>query len=249
MSENPQDGTQPTVVLVHGAFADASGWNGAVERLQAGGVRVTAPANPLGGISIDSAYIASLFDQTPGPVIAVGHSYGGAVITNAAADNVVGLVYVAAFAPDEGETLASIEQDSKDSVLNAALMQLQYPTGQGAETAVEFAIDPAQFHDAFAADLPANQTAVMAATQRPVAELAFSTPSGAPAWKNLPSWAVVPTGDKAAGSDVVRSMAERAGAKITEVEGSHVIMISQPQVVADVILSAVAAASQEEIGA
>jgi pimeloyl-ACP methyl ester carboxylesterase len=246
MSENPQDGSRPTVVLVHGAFADSSGWNAVVERLQAEGVRVTAPPNPLRGISIDSAYINSFLGQVPAPVLAVGHSYGGAVITNAAtdADNVVGLVYVAAFAPDEGETLADIESGSRDSVLITALMQLQYPTGEGAETAVEFAIDPEKFHDAFAADLPEEQTAVMAATQRPVAELAFSTPTGAPAWKNLPSWAVVPTGDKAAGSDVVRSMAERAGATITEAEGSHVIMVSQPQVVADVILTALEAAPQ-----
>jgi pimeloyl-ACP methyl ester carboxylesterase len=227
---------------VHGAFADSSGWNDVVARLHAEGVQVTAPANPLRGISIDAAYIASFFDQVPGPVVAVGHSYGGAVISNAAskAGNVAGLVYVAAFAPDEGETLGGIEQDSKDSVLNSALTQIQYPTGQGEETAVEFAIDPAQFRDAFAADLPEEQTAVMAATQRPVAELAFAEPNGEPAWKNLPSWAVVPTGDKAAGADVVRSMAERAGAEITEVEGSHVIMISQPQAVADVILAAVA---------
>ena len=106
---------------------------------------------------------------------------------------------------------------------------------------MEFAINPAHFHDAFAADLPAEQAALMAATQRPVAEGAFSEPSGRPAWRALPSWAVVATGDKAAGSDVIRSMAERAGATITEVEGSHVIMISQPQAVTDVILTAVAA--------
>ena len=183
MSTNPQqDGSRPTVVLVHGAFADASGWNDVIERLHAEGVQVTAPANPLRGISIDSAYIASLLDQIPGPVVAVGHSYGGAVITNAAtnANNVVGLVYVAAFAPDEGEPLADIESTSKDSVLNTALVPLQYPTGQGSETAVEFAIDPTKFREAFAADLPAGQTAVMAVTQRPVAELAFSEPSGVP---------------------------------------------------------------------
>jgi pimeloyl-ACP methyl ester carboxylesterase len=230
-------------VLVHGAFADASSWTGVLERLQAGGVRVTAPANPLRGLAIDSAYLASVFAQIPGPVLAVGHSYGGAVITNAAAQagNVVGLVYVAAFAPDEGERLGVVESGSKDSVLSTALVPLRYPTGQGAETAVEFAIAPPRFHDAFAADLPADQTVVMAATQRPVAELAFSDPSGAPAWKTLPAWAVVATGDKAAGSDVIRAMARRAGATITEVDGSHVIMISQPQVVTDVILSAVAA--------
>jgi hypothetical protein len=125
------------------------------------------------------------------------------------------------------------------------LVPLHYPSGQGEETAVEFAIDPAKFHDAFAADLPAEQTAVMAATQRPVAELAFSEPNGEPAWKKLPSWAVVSTGDKAAGTDVVRSMAERAGATITEAEGSHVIMVSRPQAGAEAILAAVAAAPQK----
>src|SRR5215467_1866255 len=216
-----------TVVLVHGAFADASSWNGVIERLQARGVQVTAPANPLRGISIDSAYISSLFNQIPGPVPAVGHSYGGAVITNAAtkAKNVVGLVFVAAFAPEEGETLGQVESGSKDSVLNAALVALHYPTGRGTETAVEFAINPAQLREAFAADLSAEQAALLAATQRPAAELAFSEPSGVPAWKTLPSWTVVATGDKAAGSDVVRAMAKRAGATITEVKGSHVIMI------------------------
>jgi pimeloyl-ACP methyl ester carboxylesterase len=236
--------TEPlTVVLVHGAFADASGWNGVVERLLAADVEVAAPANPLRGIAHDSAYIASFLEQIPGPVLAVGHSYGGAVISNAAAgaDNVVGLVFVAAFAPQEGERLGEVASTSKDSVLTTALVPLQYPAADGAETAVEFAIDPAKFRDAFAADLPAAQTAVMAATQRPVAELAFSEPSGPPAWKSRPSWSVVATGDKAAGADLVRSMAERAGATITEAEGSHVIMISQPDVVAEVILTAAAA--------
>jgi pimeloyl-ACP methyl ester carboxylesterase len=232
-----------TVVLVHGAFADASSWTGVIERLQKAGVQVTAPANPLRGLSLDSAYLASFLNQMGGPVLAVGHSYAGAVISTAAtnARNVVGLVYIAAFAPDEGERLGEVESTSKDSVLNTVLVPLQYPTGQSAQTAVEFAINPAHFHDAFAADLPAEQAALMAATQRPVAEGAFSEPSGRPAWKTLPSWTVVATGDKAAGSDVIRSMARRAGATITEVEGSHVIMISQPQAVTDVILRAVAA--------
>jgi pimeloyl-ACP methyl ester carboxylesterase len=231
-----------TVVLVHGAFADASGWNDVVSQLQSDGVQVVAPANPLRGISIDSAYIASLLDQIPGPVLAVGHSYGGAVITNAAtiATNVVGLVYVAAFAPEQSERLIDAESTSKDSVLTTALVPLNYPSGPAGATAVEFGIDPEKFHDAFAADLPVEQTAVMAATQRPVAELAFSEPSGAPAWKNLPAWAVVATGDKAAGADVIRSMATRAGAAITEIEGSHVIMMSQPRAVTDVIRTAIA---------
>jgi pimeloyl-ACP methyl ester carboxylesterase len=233
----------PTVVLVHGAFADASSWNGVIKRLQAKSVQVTAPANPLRGLVADSAYIAGVFDETPGPVVAVGHSYGGAVITNAAkqAKNVVGLVYVAAFATEEGERLGEATAASKDAVLGSALVPLHYPAADGGEPAVEFAIDPAKFHDAFAADLPDEEAAVMAATQRPIAELGFSDPSSAPAWKDLPSWAVVATADKAAGTDVTRSMATRAGAKITEVDASHVVMVSQPQAVTDVIMEAVRA--------
>jgi pimeloyl-ACP methyl ester carboxylesterase len=251
MSTTPQDQSQPTVVLVHGAWADGSSWNEVIKRLQAEGVQVTAPANPLRGISIDSTYINSLLEQIPGPVLAVAHSYGGAVITNAAtnADNVVGLVYVAAFVPDEGETLEDIASKSEDSVIYPALRPLQYPTGEGAETAVEFRIDPAAFHDVFAADLTAEQTSLMAATQRPLSAVPFSEPTGVPAWKKLPSWAVVSSGDKVIGTDAVRSMAERAGATITDVEGSHVIMISQPEIVTDVILTALAAVPQKEEGA
>ena len=229
-----------TVVFVHGAFADSSSWTGVLERLQANDVRVVAVANPLRGISIDSAYVASVFDQIEGPVLAVGHSYGGAVISNAAAGagNVVGLVFVAAFAPDEGERLGEVTGTSKDSVLNSALVPHQYPTGNG--TATEFSIDPAKARDAFAADLSDKQAAIIGTIQRPVSELAFSEPSGVPAWKTLPSWAVVATSDRAAGTDVVRAHAERAGAAITEVDGSHVIMISQPDVVTGVIKAAIA---------
>jgi len=235
-----------TVVLVHGAFADSSSWEGVIERLQAAGIAVTAAPNPLRGISHDSAYVASFMKQVPGPVLAVGHSYGGAVISNAATglSNVVGLVFVAAFAPDAGERLGEVEAGSRDSVLGSAQIALQYPTPDGAGTATEFAIDPAKLHDAFAADLPAQQAAVMAVTQRPVSELGFTEPSGPPAWKSVPCWAVVATGDKAAGTDVIRSMAERAGATITEAEGSHVIMISRPDVVADVIKTAAATVSR-----
>jgi pimeloyl-ACP methyl ester carboxylesterase len=220
MSETPPADASPTVVLVHGAFADASSWNGVIKRLQAQGVPVTAPANPLRGVSADSAYIAGLLEQIPGPVVAVGHSYAGAVITNAAtkANNVVGLVYVAAFATEEGERLGEATAASKDAILSSGLVQLHYP-----------------------ADLPAEEAAVLAAIQRPVAEFAFSDPAGPPAWKSLPSWAVVGTGDKAAGTDVTRSMAQRAGATITEVDSSHLIMVSQPQAVTDVILEAVTA--------
>lgn len=229
-----------TVALVHGAFADSTGWSGVIERLEADGVMTTTIPNPLRGIDEDAGYVSSVLNQIPGKVLAVGHSYGGAVITNAAtkADNVVGLVYVAGFAPEEGETLQEIEGGSRDSVLLSALLQQNYPTPQGTET--EFRVDPAKFHDAFASDVPETEAAVMAAAQRPISARCFSTPSGPPAWKRLPSWAVVATGDKTIGTDAVRSMAKRAKATITEVDGSHVIMISKPQVVTDVITQALA---------
>jgi pimeloyl-ACP methyl ester carboxylesterase len=242
--------TGPTVALVHGAFADSTGWTGVIERLTAAGVRAVAISNPLRGIAHDAAYVASALGQIPGPVLAVGHSYGGAIISNAAArpGNVVGLVYVAAFAPDEGEKLQEIESGSTDSVLNSALVELQYPTGEDGGTATEFAIDAGKFHHAFAADVSPEQAALMAATQRPVSAFGFLEPNGPPAWKTLPCWAVVATGDLAAGSDVVRSMAQRAGMTITEVEGSHVVFISKPQVVADVILQALETLSPSGAG-
>ena len=183
-------------------------------------------------------------------MVAVGHSYGGAVITNAATDaaNVVGLVYVAAFAPYKGETLGGAAAGSKDSILSSAQVPRRYPTADGG-SATEFYIDPAKARNAFAGDLSGEQAALIAATQRPVSEFAFSEPNGPPAWKHLSSWAVVATADRAAGTDVTRSMAERAGATITELDGSHVIMVSQPEAVTNVILEAVAAVTAVPIGA
>ncbi len=220
-----------TVVLVHGAFADSSGWSGVVERLLAAGVPVRAVANPLRGLAADSAYLASVVNQLDGPVLLVGHSYAGALITNTATDasNVAGLVFVAAFAPDADERLGDVAASSKDSLLGTAQVQREYPTGPGGETAPEFLVDTARFREVFAADLPAEQAAVLAATQRPVAAAAFSDVSGPPAWKTLPSWAVVATADKAAGTDLVCSMAQRAGAEIVELDASHVVMVSHWQ--------------------
>jgi pimeloyl-ACP methyl ester carboxylesterase len=231
---------KPTVVLVHGAFADGSSWNRVIERLQHEGHSVVAPANPLRGLTADSAYLASVVNQLDGPVLLVGHSYAGAVITNAATDaaNVVGLVFVAAFAPDTDERLGDVAATSKDSLLGTAQVQREYPTGPGGESAPEFLVDPGRFREVFAADLPMEQAAVLAATQRPVAAAAFSDVSGPPAWKTLPCWAVVATADKAAGSDLVRSMAQRASAEIVEVDASHVVMVSQPQAVTELILKA-----------
>jgi pimeloyl-ACP methyl ester carboxylesterase len=227
-------------VLVHGAFADAGSWAAVTERLVSAGVPVMAIVNPLRGLKHDAAYVASAISQIPGPVLAVGHSYGGAVITNAVPQttNTVGLVYVAAFAPDEGEMLADITGRSQDSVLGTATLEKQYPAGDGAQTATELIIDPAKFRDVFTADLPQLESDVYGRSQRPIAASAFAEETGHPAWKDLPSWAAVGTADKAAGADVVRSMAQRAGATITEIDGSHVIMISQPDAVTEVILTA-----------
>jgi pimeloyl-ACP methyl ester carboxylesterase len=154
-----------TVVLVHGAFADASSWNGVIERLQREGHTVVAPANPLRGLADDTAYIASVVDQIEGPVLLVGHSYAGAIISNvvARARNVVGLVFVAAFAPDDGEWLGDVTASSKDAILGPALLQRKYPIGRDGETGVEFVVNPARFHEIFAADLPADPGAVLAA--------------------------------------------------------------------------------------
>jgi pimeloyl-ACP methyl ester carboxylesterase len=235
----PAASGSPTVVLVHGAFADASGWGGVISRLQAEGIPVMAPANPLRSVSGDAAYIASVVNQIPGPVLLVGHSYGGVVISNASpqADNVVGLVYVCAFIPDEGEALQTLAEQATDSLLGPNLRPAQYPSG-GDEPGIELYIDQAVFHEVFCADLPAEQAAIMAVSQRPGAAAGFGEPSGPVGWKTIPSWALISPNDLTIGPSGLRFMAERAGAVIVEVDASHVAMISQPQAVADLIVSA-----------
>jgi pimeloyl-ACP methyl ester carboxylesterase len=239
------DSSSPTVVLVHGAFADAGSWARVTERLIEAEVPVRAIVNPLRGIASDAAYVASAISQIRGPVLAVGHSYGGVIITNAVpkTSNVVGLVYVAAFAPDEGEILGASLATSTDSILGSALLPSEYPTGQGSETAPEVIVDPDKFHESFAADLAPLESSVYGLSQRPIAAGAFEEANAHPAWKDLPAWSVVATEDKAAGSDLIRSMAQRAGADITELAGSHVIMLSQPEAVTEVILTAYKAVS------
>lgn len=230
----------PTVVLVHGAFADASSWAGVIEALQAEGIAVMAPANPLRSVSGDAAYIASVASQIPGPVLLVGHSYGGMVITNAApqAANVVGLVYIAAFIPEEGESVQSLADQATDSLLGPALRPAQYPTGEGAEPGVELYIDQALYHEVFAADLPAETAAVLAVSQRPGGGAGFGEPSGPAGWKTLPPWALVATADKTIGVSGLRLMAGRAGAITVEVDASHSVAVSQPTVAADLIRTA-----------
>jgi pimeloyl-ACP methyl ester carboxylesterase len=241
----PTAQTAPTVVLVHGSFTDAGSWAGVVKALQAAGVTVQAPANPLRSLSGDAAYLASVANQIPGPVLLVGHSYGGAVISAAApqAQNVVGLVYVAAFIPEEGESIQGLAEHATDSLLGPALRPTQFPVGEGEEPGVEFYVDPAQFHEIFAADLPEEGAAVLAASQRPAGAVSFGEPIGPVGWKTLPSWAAISPNDLVIGPAGERLMAERSGAEIVEIDGSHLFMISQSQAVADLILRAVAAVS------
>lgn len=233
--------TSPTtVVLVHGAFADGGSWNGVIDLLQKVGVAVTAVPNPLRGLTPDAAYVASAVRQLDGPVLLVGHSYGGAVINKAAQDleNVVGLVHVAAFVPDEGESPASISAKFPDTPFGAAIRPALFPLPDGTE-APELRLDPAAYPEVFAADLPIEVSRVLAASQRPVAAQGLEEEfTGEPGWKNLPTWNLVATQDQAIHPDAERFMAQRAGGTTIEVEGSHSVAVSQPEAVADFILKA-----------
>jgi len=236
-----QAAPKPTIVLVHGVFADASGWNATIERLQRAGYPVIAPANPLRNVTDDSAYISSVVDTIPGPVIMVGHSYGGAVITNAALGhaNVKALVYIGAFAPDQGETALGLADRYPGSKLKEALLTRDFPLpgGSGHDTDGYIAAD--RFHDVFAQDLSRSTTRLMAATQRPGSLGGLSTPSGVPAWKSIPSWYLIPTADNVIPPAVQHFMAERAGSHVTEVRrASHVVMMSQPGATVKIIDSA-----------
>jgi pimeloyl-ACP methyl ester carboxylesterase len=238
--------SKPTIVLVHGAWADASSWNAVIVPLQSEGFTVLAPPNELRGLTADAAYIGSFLAQrTTGPVVLVGHSYGGAVITNAAAlgGDVKALVYVDAFIPDEGETVVSI-LDGSGSALAVAdpttvLDLAGYP---GAPTgAAEAFLKPETVHSAFAQDLPEAERWTIVATQRPASLVANVTPSAAPAWKSIPSWAVLGTDDLVIPIATQRSMAERAQATITEVDASHVSMVSHPEATLSAIKAAASA--------
>ncbi|MFD7293662.1 alpha/beta fold hydrolase [Streptomyces sp. NPDC059897] len=228
------NGGRPTVVLVHGVFADASGWNAVTSRLLRAGFPVIAPANPLRDLASDAAYVRSVIDTIPGPMILVGHSYGGEVITNAGRghDRVKALVYVAAFAPDEGENALGLASKFPGSRLEPALVPRPYPIPGATEPGLDGYIDPAKFHDVFAQDLPRAQTDVMATAQRPGSIGGLSGLSGVPAWKSLPSWYVVATADRVIPAAAQRFMAERAKSTVVVAEkASHVVMMSRPDTV------------------
>jgi pimeloyl-ACP methyl ester carboxylesterase len=234
--------TTPTALLVHGAFADAASWSGVIAELQNHGIPVVAPPNPLRSLASDAAYIASVAAQIEGPVVLVGHSYGGAIITVAGtAENVVGLVFVAAYVLEEGESLGELQGRFPDSPLGSSLKQATYPV-EGGDPAVEVTIVPEAFPSVFAADVPADVTKVLAVAQRPLAAGAFTETASAAAWKTKPSWALVAAADQAINPEVERFGAKRAGATILEVEGaSHAVAVSRPKLVAELIRDAVRA--------
>ncbi|MET1074813.1 MAG: alpha/beta hydrolase [Umezawaea sp.] len=231
----------PTVVLVHGAFADASSWAPVVERLRAQGVEALAVGNPLRGLTHDGEYVASVVNQVDGPVVLVGHSYGGPVITYAGskADNAKALVFVASFGVDKGDSALGSVAEFPEVELATSLVPRQYPSGEGTDT--EFTIREDAFASVFGADLPAEVTAVAAVSQRPVAQAALGEPLGVePAWRTLPSWFAVATADHAIHPDSQRAAAKRLGATTIEVEGgSHSIAVSHPDEVANLVLEAV----------
>jgi pimeloyl-ACP methyl ester carboxylesterase len=229
----------PTVVLVHGGFADSSYWVPVIEDLQAHNVPVLAPANPLRGLAHDAEYLASFVNQIDGPVLLVGHSYGGAVISVAGAStpNAVGLVYVAAFALDEGEAFSEIFAQFGETPILGAVRPSEYPVDDG-QTATELTIAPELYREAFAGDLSEDEVRVLAARQRPFAAI-FEERAEAAAWKSLPSWFIVATSDNAIPPDGERHMATRMGAQTIEVDASHSVALSQPKAVAELIRSAV----------
>jgi pimeloyl-ACP methyl ester carboxylesterase len=235
---------KPTVVLVHGAFADASSWSGVIGRLQSLGFPVIAPANPLRGVAEDAAYIKSVLTTIKGPIVLVGHSYGGFVITNAALGNpnVKALVYIAAYAPEQGETAAGLNALAPGSKIDGTTLTVQTVPGPDGTEVPEAYITPSAFRDVFAADLPAETAAIMAASQRPAALAAFTEPSGPPAWTSIPSWYMVAGRDNAIGTAVEQIMAKRMGAHTVEVRtASHAVMVSHPGAVTRLILRAVRA--------
>jgi pimeloyl-ACP methyl ester carboxylesterase len=237
-------GPRPTIVLVHGAWANSASWDGVIQRLQADGYTVDAPPNPLQGLAYDPAWLDDFLHSISGPIVLVGHSYGGAVITNAATgdDQVKALVYVDAFAPAQGETLAQLLAAYPGSC--AAPANLNVVPFPGAPAGVGDAyIKQSVFASCMANGLPASQAQVSAATQSPLATIALTQESGAPAWKTIPSWAVVGTADHALPLALDLFMAHRAHAHITEVHAPHLSMISDPGAVTDVILQAVRATS------
>jgi pimeloyl-ACP methyl ester carboxylesterase len=232
--------SKPTVVLVHGAFGDASSWRSVFPLLAGEEYTVLAPAVPLRGVAADASYLGAVIDQLDGPVVLVGHSYSGCVITVAgASDKVAGLVYVAGFVPDEGEAITDLQARFPSLAMGNFLQPRPLP-----DASVELTVDPDRFHDIFCADVPDAEAAFMARAQRPLLATAFEDQAAAAAWRVKPSWGVFGTGDQPIAPQLHRFSYDRAGSTVTEVEGaSHFVMLSHPDTVAGVIREAVTASA------
>jgi pimeloyl-ACP methyl ester carboxylesterase len=236
--------SKPTIVLVHGAFGDASSWRQVFERLDTGEYDVLAAAIPLRGVAADVAYLDAVIDQLDGPVVLVGHSYCGCVITVAGvSDKVVGLVYVAGFVPEEGESIADLQERFPSLAMGNFLQARPLPDGSA-----ELSVDPRRFRDIFCADVPEADAAFMAHAQRPLVATAFEEKATAAAWRLKPSWGIFGTADQPIAPQLHRFSYQRAGVETTEVEGaSHFLMVSQPEVVAAVIREAVQASAPDMV--
>ncbi|MFJ4654419.1 alpha/beta fold hydrolase [Nocardia sp. NPDC088792] len=235
------DPTKPTVVLVHGAFADASGFTGVIEELSASGLAVLAPPNPLRGLGHDADVVRSVVNAIDGPVVLVGHSYGGAVITQASAgpENITALVYLAAFSLEIGESCAEVQQPFAPSLLAETVRPTPYDAS-GAAGGPDLYIDADRFRETFCADVPVQVAQVMRAAQRPLAAAAFTEPATRAGWKQIPSWYQVARHDNAINPEAQRFMAKRMSATIEEIDGSHTAFISRPVRAAELIKAAVA---------
>jgi len=235
------NGSPLTVVLVHGAWADATGFDGVIRSLHDQGYRAIGFANPLRGLQSDAGYLADLLQTIDGHIVLVGHSYGGAVITNAATgnDQVVGLVYLNGWALDEGESIGQLLELNEGSLIPSALREVPFTNPDGTE-GVDLYLDQDAFPAAFAGDVDTDTARAMAAALRPWSAAALGAESGPPAWKSIPSWYLLGTEDKAIPPDTQRFMAERAGSTIEEVPASHASMVSQPDLVTKLIVTAAA---------
>ena len=239
---------KPTIVLVHGAWADGSSWSAVTSKLQSAGYTVDVEANPLRGLATDAQYLRDLLATIPGPVVLVGHSYGGMVTTSAATSNpnVKALVYVDAFIPDQGDSVGALASAEPGSALdpNSSITTVPIHDANGNVINADVYIKPNQFAGLFAGGIPAKQAAVLAATQRPLTASTLSeTLAGVPAWKTIPSWDLIGTADKVLPPAEQQIMAHRAGAHITKVDAPHLSMIADPDAVTGVIVDAARATS------